>query len=177
MKKIRYESLLVYAASAITLTALLGCATPDPSMISPGVYIISRTSAAGSIMANMAQLKSDTIQAANKFAESKGKVAVAVSLREERPIPGFPLVEYQFRLVEPGSIPDSAVTLQRAPDAIIQRTDNVTIKSQPIPFKEQPKEQPKDLYSELLKLEDLRKRSLITEKEFQEQKRKLLSRN
>ncbi len=153
------------------LFTLLGCASPNPTMISPGVYMISRTSAAGSVMANMAQLKADTIEAANKFAESKGKIAVAVSLRDERPIPGFPLVEYQFRLADPGTVGDSTVILKKDPNMTIQRNDNITIK----PDQSTPREPQKDLYSELLKLEDLKKRGLLTEDEFQAQKRKLLA--
>jgi len=153
------------------LVTLLGCASPDPTMISPGVYMISRTSAAGSVFANMAQLKADTIESANKFAESKGKIAVAVSLRDERPIPGFPLVEYQFRLADPGTVGDSTVMLRKDPNITIQQNDNVTIK----PDQSTPREPQKDLYTELLKLEDLKKRGLLTEDEFQAQKRKLLA--
>lgn len=150
--------------------ALLGCASPPPSMISPGVYVVSRTSAAGSVFANMAQLKADTIDAANKFAASQGKIAVAVSMRDERPIPGFPLVEYQFRLADPSTVKDSSVVLKREPDAVIQRNDNVIIKSDPSTSKEPQK----DLYAELLKLEELKKRGLLSEDEFQAQKQKLL---
>lgn len=152
------------------VSVLLGCATPDAMMISPGVYMISRTSAAGSVFVNMAQLKADTIEAANRFAKSKGKEAVAVSLRDERPVPGFPLVEYQFRLVDPGSVQDSSVTLKKDADITIRRDDNINIKTdQPAQKAAAP-----DLYSELLKLEDLKKRGLLTEDEFQNQKRKLL---
>lgn len=159
-------------ALALTiLVTLLGCASPNPTMISPGVYMISRTSAAGSVMVNMAQLKADTIEAANAFAESKGKIAIAVSLRDERPIPGFPLVEYQFRLADPGTVGDSTIILKKDPNITIQRDDNITIK----PDQSTPRESQKDLYSELLKLEDLKKRGLLTEDEFQAQKRKLLA--
>lgn len=153
------------------LAVLLGCASPNPTMISPGVYMISRTSAAGSVMVNMAQLKADTIEAANMFAESKGKIAIAVSLRDERPIPGFPLVEYQFRLADPGTVGDSTIILKKGPNITIQRDDNITIK----PDQSTPREPQKDLYSELLKLEDLKKRGILTEEEFQTQKRKLLA--
>jgi hypothetical protein len=159
------------AVALSVVVALVGCASPAPSMIAPGVYMISRTSAAGSVMVNMAQLKADTIDAANKFAESRGKIAIAVSMRDERPIPGFPLVEYQFRLADPGTVGDSTVVLKKAPDTVIQRNDNVTIKSD----QSTPREPQKDLYSELLKLEDLKKRGLLTEDEFQVQKQKLLA--
>ena len=160
---------LIIVATAVAL--LSGCASPNPTMISPGVYMVSRTSAAGSVMVNMAQLKADTIEAANMFAESKGKIAIAVSLRDERPIPGFPLVEYQFRLADPGTVGDSTIILKKDPNIIIQRDDNITIK----PDQSTPREPQKDLYSELLKLEDLKKRGILTEDEFQTQKRKLLA--
>jgi hypothetical protein len=157
--------------AALATAALIGCAAPDPMMISPGVYMISRTSAAGSVMVNMAQLKADTIEAANKFAESRGKIAVAISLRDERPVPGFPLVEYQFRLAEPGTVGDSTVTLKKDANLTIQRTDTVIVKPDPTT----PRSQKADLYSELLKLEELRKRGLLTDEEFQAQKKKLLA--
>ena len=110
-----------YALFITLIFTLIGCATPDAMMISPGVYMISRTSAAGSVFANMAQLKADTIEAANRFAQSKGKEAIAVSMRDERPIPGFPLVEYQFRLAEPGSVSNSSVILKKEANIIIAR--------------------------------------------------------
>jgi hypothetical protein len=109
------------------IVLLSGCAAPDPAMISPGVYVVSRTSAAGSVFANMAQLKADTIEAANQFAKAKGKVAVGVSIRDERPIPGFPLVEYQFRLDEPGSVSNSSLTLNKASNITIQRDSKADV--------------------------------------------------
>ena len=140
-------------------------------MISPGVYMISRTSAAGSVFANMAQLKADTIEAANRFAQSKGKEAIAVSMRDERPIPGFPLVEYQFRLAEPGSVGNSSVILKKEANITIRRDDNLSIKTD----QSLTKERSKDLYTGLVKLDELKKRGILSEQEFEEQKQKLLS--
>jgi len=154
----------------ILISALFGCATPEPMMISPGVYMVSRTSASGSVFANMAQLKADTIEAANRFAQSKGKEAVAVSIRDERPVPGFPLVEYQFRLVERGSVGDSSVILKKEANITIQRNDDISIKTD----QAAPKEASQDLFTGLMKLEELKKRGLLSEEEFQAQKQKLL---
>lgn len=165
------DFLLRGLAAFFIAVALFGCASPPPSMISPGVYVVSRTSAVGSVFANMAQLKADTIDAANEFAAAQGKIAVVVSMRDERPIPGFPLVEYQFRLADPATVKDSTVVLKRGPDIIIQRNDNATIKTDQLA----PKEPQKDLYAELLKLEELKKRGLLTEDEFQTQKQRLLA--
>ena len=91
------------------------------------------------------------------------------SLRDERPVPGFPLVEYQFKLADPGSIKDSTFVLEKAPDTVIKRDDNVTIRDN----RPQP-ESKKDVYAELIKFEDLKKRGLITEAEFQVLKKRLL---
>ena len=156
-------------SSLVAAAMLVACAAPAPTLISPGVYIVSRTSASGSVFANMAQLKADTIVAANTFAESKGKIAVPVSIRDERPVPGFPLVEYQFRLAEPGTVKDSSIVLEKGPDTVVKRDDNLTIKDN----RQQP-EAKKDIYSELIKLEDLKKRGLITEAEFQSLKKRIL---
>ena len=72
-------------------------------------------------MMNMAQLRADTIEAANAFVGSKGKNAIAVSPRDERPIPGFPVVEHQFRLADPGTVEDSPIVLKLDRNISIQR--------------------------------------------------------
>ncbi|MRG98969.1 hypothetical protein GIY21_01520 [Xanthomonas sontii] len=85
----------------------------------------------------------------------------------------WPYVEYQFRLVPHGS--NEAVGLQPRADMQIEVNERApspvttgTPTSAP--------SAPPDLYAELLKLDDLRKKGLLTEAEFQAQKAKLLSR-
>ena len=146
----------------IMVYALLGCAAPEPMMISPGVYIVSRTSAAGSVFANMAQLKADTIDAANRFAKSKGKEAIAVSLRDERPIPGFPLVEYQFRLVEPGLVSNSSVILNKDSKATIQRNDDLPNKTE----QATPKESSQNLNTDPTEAESTKKKQAELESQL-----------
>ncbi|MXV08448.1 SHOCT domain-containing protein [Xanthomonas sp. LMG 9002] len=85
----------------------------------------------------------------------------------------WPYVEYQFRLVP--QVSDETVGLQ--PRADMQIEINASAKSPaatgdaPHAFGAQ-----LDLYTELLKLDDLRKKGLLTDAEFQAQKAKLLSR-
>ena len=129
--------------------------------------MISRTSAAGSIFANMAKLKAGVIKDANKFAKSKGKVTVPVNMRAERPVPGFPLVEYQFKLVNAEQAQTEKTTLQSQSDRVTENTEHININLE--------KTESKDTYSELLKLEDLRKRGILTEEEFTSAKKRLLS--
>jgi hypothetical protein len=62
-------------------------------------------------------------------------------------------------------------SLTPAPDLTINKTEkvNVDIKSKDLTAKD------KDVYTELIRLDDLRNRGIITEEEFQTLKKKLLS--
>jgi hypothetical protein len=73
----------------------------------PNSYLVTRTSAGGAFT-NMSSLKAETIQAANKYAADRGKIAEGIGLREERPLQGFPSVEYQFQLTSPGNTKNTA---------------------------------------------------------------------
>ena len=59
------------------------------------------------------------------------------------------------------------------PDVVIEKTEKTSID---IKTKDQT-DRPKDMYAELLKLDDLRKRGILTDTEFDAQKKKLLSGN
>lgn len=111
---------------------------------------------------------------ANEFAASKGKVAIPLAAKESPAYPGhMPNFEYQFRLVDKNDprasggalIPraDVAVEIQGAPQPrSIDIDNNIDIVK------------PRDVYTEILKFDDLRKRGLITDTEFESQKTKLL---
>jgi hypothetical protein len=128
--------------------------------------------------------RADLMRKADAYAESRGKVAVAV------PQPGVlsgidrgGVVEYRFRLVDKGGADALAAQATPAPRP---KAENVApgvppaqaVKPAEQPPKEaQPAPQPEkvsDLYADLLKLDDLRKRGILTEEEFQVQKKKLL---
>ncbi|MED5617633.1 SHOCT domain-containing protein [Ideonella sp. BN130291] len=158
-------------ALAVCLT-LNACATADIVPMGTDVYMISQTSAGG-VFTNMGTLKAEVIQRANSFAESKGKVAVPVAARETPPAPGrMPNYEYQFRLVDRNDPRASGGGLIKTPDMVIENRNQAPA----VIVNPPPKEvaQPKDVYTELLKLDDLRKRGIITDAEFEAQKRKLL---
>jgi hypothetical protein len=61
--------------SACALLALAACAAADIIPMGTDTYMISQTSAGG-VFTNMGTLKSEVIQRANAFAESKGKVGL-----------------------------------------------------------------------------------------------------
>lgn len=156
--------------SMILLAGMIaGCATSEIVPLGTDSYMIAQTSAGG-IFKAMSSLKSEVIQRANAFAESKGKVAVPIASKEAPAYPGhMPSFEYQFRLVERndprasggGLVPRADIVVEnkiiQAPAASANRSFG-----------------PKDMYAELMKLDDLRKKGIITDAEFQSQKERLL---
>jgi hypothetical protein len=140
---------------AITLLcALVGCANPGIVQMSQDTYILTRTDKGG-IFGNASAMKADVISEANQFAQKQGKVAVPL-YSHETPMEvgrGFASFEYQFRVVEPTDHEAGRRTLEPAGS----------------PNRH-------DVYDELLKLDDLRKRGALSEAEFQQQKAHLLAR-
>lgn len=138
---------------------------PEIVQMSADTYMIAKTSKAG-IFGNPAKMKLAIIKQANEFAASKGKVAVPLASKEVPLAVGqFASFEYQFRLVDKGNSSASGAHLGPVPDVVVDVNNN-----QPAPSAAKP-----DLYGQLLKLDDLRKRGIITDAEFETQKQKLLS--
>lgn len=154
------------------MLALGACANPGPVQVGPDTYLISRTDKGG-VFGNASAMKASVIADADAFARSKGKVAVPVSSKEQQMrIGSFASFDYQFRLVEPDSPEARDAQLPNIPDRVSEQRTSVTIDAQ------QPQQQVKpDVYAELMKLDDLRQRGIITDEEFEEQKRKVLSGN
>ena len=154
-------------------TVLAGCANPGIVKISPDTYMLARE-AHGGIFASAAKLKADVIEDANAFAESQGKVAIPISAKE-KPMGIGPAqwasFEYQFRVVDKNDSVVRRTQLIHNPNIVIQKPDPDAMT--PVPGEQG---YSGDLYSKLLKLEDLRKRGILTEAEFDVQKRKLLER-
>lgn len=158
----------------LVAAVLAGCANPGIVQLSPDTYILSRTDKGG-IFGDASAMKADVIREANEFAASQGKVAIALSLREIPLAVGarFASVEYQFRVVEKSDPEARRVRLVPRADVVIEKTEKTTVD---VKTKDQT-ERPKDIYAELLKLDDLRKRGIITDAEFEAQKKKLLGGN
>jgi len=155
----------------IALGTLVGCANPGIVKISPDTYLLARE-AHGGIFASAAALKAGVIRDANVFAARQGKVAIPISAKE-KPMGSGPAqwasFEYQFRVVDKNDPAVRRTQLVHDPNVVIQKTDPDAADTA---AGEQGRT--KDLYSELLKLEDLRKRGILTNAEFEEQKKKLL---
>lgn len=150
--------------------ALIGCATAPAIPMGNDTYMISQTSAGG-VFKSMSSLKAEVMQRANAFAESKGKVAVPIAGHEAPAYPGhMPNFEYQFRLVDKNDPRAEGGALLPRADVVVD-VHNTT----PIAPTNATSGKSTDAYTELLKLDDLRKRDILTEDEFETQKAKLLS--
>lgn len=174
MRYIQAACALIAALALGPVPSAMAGSANDIVQLSPDTYMITRISYAG-IFASMGKLKTGVIQDANNFAKSREKLAIAISA-QERPVGGpgrFPQFEYQFRLVDPHGVDAKSTTLVPRADVVIENNHNIQadIRSRD----ETPKDQ--DLYGELMKLDDLRKKGILTDAEFEAQKQKLLSRN
>ena len=124
---------------------------------------------------NRGKLKTDAIREANAFAESQGKIAIPVSAHEHPVgiLGDWASFEYQFRVVDKNDPEARRISLVPRADVVIDKTEKVSVD---VRTKDQ-SDKPKDLYAELIKLDDLRKKGIISDAEFEAQKTKLMSGN
>ena len=152
---------------------LAGCANPGVVQLSPDTYILSREDHAG-IFGSSSSLMAGVIADANAFATSQGKVAIPIST-QEKPVGNTPgswaKFDYQFRVVDKNDPEVRRTSLVKRADVVIEKTEKI---SADVRTKDQTSK-PKDTYSELIKLDDLRKRGILSETEFAAQKQKLLN--
>jgi hypothetical protein len=155
---------------AIALCAVTACATAPVVPMGNDAYMISQTSAGG-VFRSMSSLKSEVMERANAFAATQGKVAIPIAGRESPAYPGhMPSFEYQFRLVDKNDPRAEGNALVPRPDVVVDVKN-----STPVSQSNSVQGNGKDTYTELLKLDDLRKRGIITEEQFEAQRAKILS--
>jgi hypothetical protein len=104
-------------------------------------------------------LKAAAMQEAEKFCQEQGKQLKVVNWSIYRPrfISGYASAKLVFKTLNPG---DSELTSEPAP---LPSSGAIAAGSN-------------DLYSELLKLDDLRKKGILSDKEFESEKKKALKR-
>ena len=159
-----------FLAAVLAVGSPANAAKPEIVQLSGDIYLLTVQNKAG-VFGSLPRTRQRAIQAANDFAQSRGMEAVPVAM-QSTPAGGpgqWPTVEYQFRLLVPGSVPaDGTALLPRADSTIdinVVSTGTSAVGSGPR----------RDIYLDLLKLDDLRGRGILTEDEFQREKRKLLA--
>jgi hypothetical protein len=177
------------------------CVGAGVAQLSADTYRLSRVDGGGRY-ADTAAMKAAVIEDANAFARSRGKIAVPVATHEETMRAGhLSTIDYDFRLVAPGeaatataaavaAAPAAPVVpvvpavppVQPAPAAVAQGERSAAV---PAPVGQAAAaaatppaaggEAKPDLYTELIKLDELRRRGILTDAEFQALKTKLIA--
>jgi hypothetical protein len=157
---------------AILLSLLFGCSTRAPVMpMGNDVYTVSKTGTTG--FTPLGKLRKGAYEIANGYASEQGKVAEVISVNEvPQGFGRFPEVEVRFRLVEEGANSGSSSSLKisntASYDAMGNRRDTeTTISTDPTI----------DAYEKLNALGQLRDKGVLTEEEFQREKKMLLQRS
>jgi hypothetical protein len=151
--------------------SLAGCAGNQPiTKLGADTYTMNKVDYSG-IFGNIKTFRISVIDEANAFAEREGKIAVPVSAKS---IPlgvgqTFASFEYSFRLADKNDKAAAQIHLVPGSDVVVDGSGKV------IDAGGGQASQVDNLYSELTKLEKLKKEGLLTDAEFQAQKQKLLS--
>lgn len=149
---------------------LTACANPGVVEISPDTYVLFRDDHKG-IFGNAGSLRADVIRDANKFAKSQGKIAIPVS-STYTPLGNGPAqwasFEYQFRVVDKEDEEAVRTSLKKRADHTVDQNVKVHINSKS-------DQAAKDTYSELIKINDLLEKGIISKTEFEAMKAKILT--
>lgn len=159
------------AVLAICTAILSGCSTGSAVMASSGgAYTITKSGTTG--FTPLGVLRKEAYEEANNFAASKGMVAEVISVNE---VPaGFarwPQVDLRFRLASAAARdrgvkePTVSVSTQASHDAMGNRVESETNVSVAKNV---------DFYAEMKQLGELKEKGLLTEEEFQKEKKRLL---
>lgn len=162
----KYPAILVLCLSVVGLL-LSGCVSSDVISAGPDTYMVS-ASGAGFATAGV---REKVYKKANDFCAARGLVMVPVSFKAR---PGElgrnpPSADLVFRALKPGDPAIGRPELLET-DESIAVTQNVRVAVKD----ETQKEKQSDLYTELMKLDDLKKRGILSEAEFEQAKQKLL---
>ena len=138
---------------------LIGCASNSGVVpIGDDMLMVSRQAATG--FSGLGTLKADALQEANQYCVAQNKMAQVISATEAEPpfiLGNFPKAEVRFKCVE----------------IDVENSDNVSADSESTVHTEDRK----DIYAELEILNDLRERGILTDAEFDAEKKKLLEGN
>lgn len=143
---------------------IAGCASNSGVMsIGKDTYMVSRQAATG--FSGSGTLKAEAFQEAGLHCEKMGKSVQVVNTIEAQPpfiLGNFPKAEVQFMCLDKNDMELNRPKLHKTPDALFE------VKHSQLAVKE-------DTYTELKKLKDLLDSGVITQDEFNTQKRKILS--
>jgi hypothetical protein len=156
---------LKMALLAICLCSIQACVSSDVISTGPDTYMVS-ASGAGFATAGV---REKVYKKANDFCAKKGLVMVPVSFNAR---PGVlavhpPSADLIFRALKPG---DPAIA---RPDLVESNRSSVVTQSIRVTTKDESQKH-RDIYGDLIKLDDLKKRGILSDAEFETAKQKLM---
>ena len=150
---------------------LAGCASNSGVLpIGQDTFMVSRQAATG--FSGSGTLKAEAFQEASQYCAKLGKSLQVISTHEASPpyiLGNFPKAEIQFMCLDAKDAELNRPKLRKEADTVIEIKKDIRTKDESV--------KPNDVYAELIKLDDLRKKGIISEAEFEAQKKKLLSGN
>ncbi|HEY1792129.1 MAG TPA: SHOCT domain-containing protein [Opitutaceae bacterium] len=155
----------IILGSCLCLATSTFAKSPPPPPVSLGNNTYSiRREAGTAFMRDVDKLKEQCTDAATKFCASQGRQLKVLSLEGKAPTfgTGYAYAKIVFKALNPGDL---------------ELTEPVAMPGQPAaPVYAQRHLTTDELYDQLTKLDDLRKKGILTDEEFQAQKKKLLER-
>ena len=156
---------IIFIAAAVFLT---GCASNSGVIpIGQDTFMVSRQAATG--FSGSGTLKAEAFQEASQYCTKLEKSLQVVSTYEASPpyiLANFPKAEIQFMCLDVKDAELNRPKLRKEADSIIEIKNDIHTKDE--------SKKSNDVYAELIKLDDLRKKGIITEAEFDAQKKKIL---
>ena len=151
----------------LSLLIIVGCASSSGVVpIGKDLYMVSgRGKSPGGYSGG--EVKAAAIREANQYCNASGKkLQVVNSTQQDMRFGVEATAELQFMCLDSDDSDYSRTTIKREADRILEvRKDIKTIDNTP---------PSKDVYDQLLKLDELRKRGVISDAEFEDQKKKIL---
>ncbi len=151
------------------MSALASSPPPTPVSLGNNTYSIT-CEASNAFHRDLDKLKADATDLASQFCAQEGKQMKLLSLTGKVPMfaTGYAHAKIVFKALNPG---DPELTMPVTPEGTIAVPVAAAAPAAP------PRLSTDELYTELVKLDDLRKKGILTDDEFQAEKKKLLSRS
>jgi hypothetical protein len=162
----------LFSATALFLSLGVGATAASTSKVESlgdSTFAITRTATTG-FDRDVKQFRQEAEQDAAKYCADQGKVLKVVAVTSDRPHfgGGYASAKIVFKALEAG---DPVLTAVEPAPPVVGGAAVAAAPAGVLPT------YAGDFYSELLKLDDLRKRGLLTDKEFEQQKKKLLKKS
>ena len=146
------------------LITLSGCASNSGVIpIGKDTFMVSRQAASG--FSGSGTLKAEAFQEASQYCEKLGKSLQVISTHEASPpyiLANFPKAEVQFMCLDAKDAELVRPKLRKEADSVIEVKKDINVQNSG------------DMYTELKKLKELLDAGVITQAEFDAQKKKIL---